>query len=103
MKWNNNGIKYNRGCHECLIAQYDSKGPWWSLGACATQQTMKSEFKRLGEYLNASACEVKLLYDDNDVEAENNVVSFRFNYSGVLLVANDELQKYLPYTTDISQ
>lgn len=97
MKWINNGIKYQRGCHECLIAQYDGKGCWWSLGAIATQQTMKSEFKRLGEYLGAARCEVKKLYDDDDNEVEQNVVVFNFFFCGKLYVVDETTQRYIPY------
>jgi len=97
MKWKTNGIQFRRGCHECLIAQFDRTGVWWSLGAIATQQTMKSEFKRLGEYLGATQCEVKELYGDDNNEVEQNVVSFRFHYDESLYVADDETQKYIPY------
>lgn len=97
MKWKTNGIQFRRGCHECLIAQFNGCGCWWGLGAMATQQTMKSEFKRLGDYLGATLCEVKELYDENDNETEQDVIYYRFNYLGQLLAADDETQKYIPY------
>ena len=58
---------------------------------------MKSEFKRLGEYLKASLCEVKMLYDEDDNETEKNVGSFFFDYDGQLFVADDETEKYVQY------
>lgn len=97
MKWNTNGITFRRGCYECLIAQFDGSGPWWSLGAIATQQTMKSEFRRLGNHLGAASCEVKALYDDSDNETEQNVLCFRFDSYDNLFVAEEETQKYVPY------
>lgn len=97
MKWNKNGIQFRRGCYETLIAQFDGCGNWWTFGGMATQQTMRSMFKRLGEYFGASHCEVKALFDDNDLETEESVVYFRFSYDERLLVADDATQKYIPY------
>ena len=94
MKWITNGIEFRRGCHECLIARYDGAGCWWALGAIATQQTMKAEFKRLGEYLGASRCEVKKLYDEDDDQTEWDVASFRFTNGG-LRVEDEKTQRYV--------
>lgn len=76
MKWNNNGIKYERGNYECLIAQYNKTGAWVCVRAMATQQTQKHDFKALGEVISAEECEVKRLYDDNDNPTETNVILF---------------------------
>lgn len=97
MKWKTNGVEFRRGCHECLIAQFDGTGPWWELGAIGTQQTMKSEFKRLGEYFGANQCEVKPEYDDNDDQTESDIVSFLFNYHNGLFIYDEITQKYFRY------
>ena len=76
MKWNNNGIKFERGNYECLIAQYNKSGYWVCVRAMATQQTQKHNFKELGEVLSAKEIEVKKLYDDNDELTETNVILF---------------------------
>lgn len=96
MKWNNNGIKYLRGCHLVLVAQFDGNGNWWAVGECCTQQAMKAEFKKLGEFLGAEHCEVKRLYNDDDVPVEKPIF-FRFGYDGTLFVGDDKTQKYYPY------
>ena len=84
MKWVNNGIKYLRGDHERLIAQFNGKGAWFTLRAFATQQTQKSEFKRLAEYFEdeVAICEVKKMYDDDDNLTEDEIVVFDFHYDG---------------------
>lgn len=82
MKWNNNGIQYKRGCYECLIARYDESSVWFTPRAQQTQQSQKSNFKRLGELLEASKCEVMPMYDDNDEWTQNSIVVFDFHYSG---------------------
>lgn len=82
MKWNHNGITYRRGCYECLIAQYDGEGPWYAGEAIQTQQSMKSGFKRLGEYLGAKSVEVKPLYDKNDNPTETKICAFMSLYNG---------------------
>lgn len=86
MKWINNGIQYKRGCYECLIAQFNHCGCWFTLRAMATQQTQKSDFKRLAEYLEdeITVCEVKKLYDDNDnfTVDESEIIVFDFHYDG---------------------
>ena len=83
MKWINNGVKYERGNHEFLIAKYDETDVWFTVRAnIATQQTQKALFKRLGEYIGASKCEVLPMYDDNDNWTKGNIVVFDFMSSG---------------------
>lgn len=82
MKWNNNGIKYQRGCYECLIAKFDDVDVWFTPRAMQTQQTMKANFKRLGELLETKVCEVMPMYGDNDEWTQENIVVFDFMYSG---------------------
>lgn len=84
MRWINNGIKYLRGDYECLIAQFNGIGCWFTLRASATQQTQKSEFKRLANYLDdeITICEVKKMYDDNDNLVEHDIIVFDFYYDG---------------------
>ena len=82
MKWNNNGIKYPRGCYECLIAQYDGKGPWFCNIPMMTQQSMKCCFKALGEHLGAEHVEVKPLYDESDNPTEKETRDFMRKYDG---------------------
>lgn len=82
MKWNHNGIAYRRGYYECLIAQYDGKGPWYYSSGIQTQQSMKSGFKRLGEHLGAQSVEVKPLYDEDDNPTEKTVCAFMRMYDG---------------------
>lgn len=82
MKWNNNGIAYRRGCHEVLVAQYDGKGPWYCNIPMMTQQTMKSCFKALGEWLGAERVEVKPLYDENGNPTERVTKDFMKRYDG---------------------
>lgn len=82
MKWNHNGTMYRRGCYKCLIAQYDGKGPWYANDTMMTQQTMKSSFKMLGEYLGAKSIEVKPLYDEDDNPTETKVCAFMRMYDG---------------------
>lgn len=74
MKWNNNGVKYERGNYECLIAQYNKTGAWVCVRAMATQQTQKHNFKQLGEVISAKEIEVKRAYDDNDELTETNII-----------------------------
>lgn len=82
MKWNHNGITYRRGCYETLIAQYDGKGVWFINRGLMTQQTMKSCFKRLGEFLGASSVEVKPMWNEDDSATETNVVVVDRMYDG---------------------
>lgn len=109
MKWNNNGIKYERGNYECLIARYNDTGYWVCVRADATQQTQKSNFKDLGEFLSASKCEVKHLYDVDDELTETNIIlidnlkayggGFAFwKTNGIRRekINPNELHKYLP-------
>lgn len=75
MKWIKNDVKFERGNHECLIAQYDNNGTWYMNRAMQTQQSMKRNFKMFGEFLGASVCEVKRYWNDDDDEAaENDIV-----------------------------
>ncbi|RGD22780.1 hypothetical protein DW651_03040 [Subdoligranulum sp. AM23-21AC] len=85
MKWNKNGIKFLRGCHEVLIAQYDGKGPWYCNIPIMTQQSMKTCFKELGEYLEAESVEVKYLYDEDDTPTENETMDFMRKYDGTYI------------------
>lgn len=85
MKWNNNGIKYRRGCYEVLIAQYDGQGPWYCNIPMMTQQSMKMCFKELGYYLNAKSIEVKNLWDDNDNNTETETRDFMKKYDGTYI------------------
>lgn len=79
MKWIHNGIKYERGNHEFLIAQYDDVDVWFTVRAnIATQQTQKALFKKLGEHFEASKIEVLPMYDDNDEWTKENIVVFDF-------------------------
>lgn len=82
MKWINNGVTYKRGNYECLIAKFDDAPVWFTPRATQTQQTQKSNFKRLGELLDANKCEVKPMYNDSDEWTEENIVVFDFMYSG---------------------
>lgn len=82
MKWNNNGITYNRGNYECLIARYDDSDIWFTPRAMQTQQCAKSNFKRLGELLEAKNCEVQPMYNDSDEWTHDKIVVFDLRYSG---------------------
>lgn len=82
MKWNNNGIVYKRGCYEVLITQFDNSGPWYCNIPQMTQQTMKSCFWSLGEYLGAKSVEVKKLYDEYDNPTVNKTRDFSRRYDG---------------------
>ena len=83
MKWINNGIKYERGNHEFLIAKYDDTEVWFTVRAnIITQQSQKSLFKRLGEYLGANKCEVLPMYNDEGEWVKGDIVVFDFMSSG---------------------
>lgn len=83
MKWTHNGIRYERGNHEFLIAKFDDTELWFAVRAnIATQQTLRSLFKRLGEYFNANKCEVLPMYDDHDEWSKEPIVVFDFMSSG---------------------
>ena len=82
MKWNHNGITYRHGCYECLIARYDDTETWFTPRAQQTQQSAKSNFKRLGELFEAKKCEVQLMYNDSDEWTHDNIIVFDFMYSG---------------------
>lgn len=82
MKWIKNGVTFNRGNYECLIAKFDDTPVWFTPRAMQTQQSMKSNFKRLGEMFEASKCEVKPMYNEADEWTEENIVVFDFMYSG---------------------
>lgn len=92
MKWNNNGIKYYRGCYEVLIAQYDGKGPWYCNIPMMTQQSMKNCFKALGEHLNADRVEVKLLYDEFGNPTENETRDFMRKYDGSYIFRDSQVE-----------
>ena len=77
MKWiNKEGVKFNRGDYEGLMAKFDNWDVWFCMRAMATQQTQKSAFKSLGEYLGATSCEVRYMWDEEGNARENNVVAF---------------------------
>ena len=114
MKWIvQDGIKFERGNYECLIAQYDKKGFWVCLRAMATQQTQKHTFKDLGVALSAKEIEVKRFYDDNDNPTELSVIcvsnmkayggGFKFHIENeeerLVPINQSELHKYLPIPT----
>lgn len=82
MKWINNGVAYKRGCYESLIAKFDDTPVWFTTNAIQTQQSMKFNFKRLGELFEANKCEVKPMYNESDEWTEENIVVFDFMYSG---------------------
>lgn len=82
MKWNHNGITYPRGCYETLVAQFDGKGPWYCNIPMMTQQSMKSCFKALGEYLGAESVEVKPLWNEDDSPAVQKTRDFIKRYNG---------------------
>lgn len=89
MKWIHNGVKYERGNHEFLIAKFDDTDVWFTVRAnICTQQTQKSLFKKLGEYFEASKCEVLPMYDENDNWIRENIVVFQFVSSGECLFWN---------------
>ncbi len=69
------------GCHKSR-GKYIVTGEWYTLAAIATQQTMRSEIKRLGEFFGLKTCEVKCLYDENDRETEA-VVECLFKHDGM--------------------
>lgn len=86
MKWIHNGVKYERGNHEFLIASFDGVDVWFTVRAnIATQQTQKSLFKRLGDYIGASMCEVLPMYNKNEEWTKENIVVFDFLSSGKCL------------------
>ena len=83
MKWIHNGVKYERGNHEFLIAKYDDVDVWFTVRAnIITQQSQKSNFKRLGEYLEANKIEVLPMYNEKDEWTKENIVVFDFHSSG---------------------
>lgn len=82
MKWMTNGVMFRRGCYECLIARFDDTPAWYTTRAMQTQQSQKSNFKRLGELLGAAKCEVKLMYNEDDTWTEENILVFDFRSSG---------------------
>lgn len=97
MKWIKNGIEFKRGDYVCLIAKYDTRPEWFAVRATATQQTQKSNFKDLGEYLNAGVVEVKEAYDDDENPVEKNVLLFdnKKAYGGgfSFWLTNDEMER----------
>lgn len=89
MKWNHNGVSYQRGCYEALIAQYDGAGYWYINEAVQTQQSMKSNFKLLGEHFGAQRVEVKPLFDENDNMTEKTLRVFMRKYDGGYIFRED--------------
>lgn len=85
MKWNHNGIIYCRGCYEVLIAQFDGKGPWYCNIPMMTQQSMRTCFKALGEYLGAESVEVKHLWSEDDTPSETKTRDFMRRYDGTYI------------------
>ena len=81
MKWITNGIKFNRGCYNCLIAKFDNSKMWLTLDAACTVQTAKACFKRLGERFGAKCCEVQEMYSDSGtlIREEADIVSYYIN------------------------
>lgn len=82
MKWMTNGVAFRCGCYECLIARFDDTPTWYTPRAMQTQQSQKSNFKRLGELLGAAKCEVKPMYNEDDTWTEENILVFDFRSSG---------------------
>lgn len=82
MKWINNGVRYERGNYECLIAKFDDLDMWFTLRAQATQQAQKNRFKQLGQLFEAVKCEVLPMYSEDNEWTKNHIVVFDFNYSG---------------------
>lgn len=81
MKWITNGIKFNRGCYNCLIAKFDNSKMWLTLDAACTVQTAKASFKRLGEHFGAKCCEVQKMYNVSGtlIRKDTDIVSYYIN------------------------
>ena len=82
MIWNDNGISYQWGFRDVLIARFDSVGRWYCNIPIMTQQSMKACFKELGEFLGAQSVEVKYLYDENDNATVSETIDFMKLYDG---------------------
>lgn len=96
MKWNHNGITYRRGCYEALIAQFDEKGPWYCSIPMATQRTMRSCFKELGEYLGAESVEVKHLWEEDGTPTEKETRDFMQRYDGTYIFKDCPVEQMTP-------
>lgn len=81
MKWNTNGVTFNRGNYRPLIAHFDNSKCWLSLAACTTTSGFRAEIRRLANEYGAKTVELKYFYDDNDNQTETNVVDFMDIYS----------------------
>ena len=82
MKWNNNGVTYERGCRDVLIARYDNGQQWYINRERMTQASQKVCFKRLGEDMNARSIEVKPLFDAFGNHTETEMCAFQKMYDG---------------------
>lgn len=83
MKWIHNGVKYERGNHEFLIAKYDDAEVWFTVRAdIITQQSQKALFKKLGEYMGANKVEILPMYNDTGEWTKEHIVVFDFRSSG---------------------
>lgn len=81
MKWNTNGVTFNRGNYRPLIAHFDNSKCWLALAACTTTSGFRAEIRRLANEYGAKTVELKYFYDDNDNQTETNVVDFMDMYS----------------------
>ena len=78
-KWITNGVSFNRGNYEDLIAKFDNSRKWLKVGAYCTTSSFKSSIRNLAEVFGASVIEIKPLWDENEQPTEDrtNVVNYR--------------------------
>lgn len=78
LKWITNGVSFNRGNYEELIAKFDNSKKWLKLGAYTTTSGFKSSIRNLAEAYGASVVEIKALWDEDEKPTEDreNVVNY---------------------------
>lgn len=73
MRWITNGIKFERGNRETLLAQFDNDGLWYTPRGQMTQSSARALIKLFGEAYDAEQVELTTLSNSN-ISTKNIVV-----------------------------
>lgn len=105
LKWTLNDVTFNRSNYRPLIARFDNSKCWLAYCCNTTTSGFRSEIRRLARQYGAKSVELKYMYDEEDVQTENNVVGFldlpsRYIFRIELAVPSGTPRKFIEYSPE---
>ena len=107
IKWViNDGISFNRGNWDMLIAKFDNSKKWLMPSALCTASTFRAEIRQLAQDFGAKVVEVKKLFQEGKpVEKRQDVVDFLKLSSGYIFrieksVPEGARREFIEFTPD---